>query len=279
MLRFCYQILPFVIVFCASFPSFSQAGWISCDNRKIWVDDTSGLEQGGYRAHYAANNYFVLMDQASKNVLTCQPIGPGCQILGFRSFPDDKESAKEITVVELRNGGLYRFFEIPSGKEIFLSEDPGQNLKIDSQPPQDSPGKPIAIVQSWTGDTSLIYQPEYILVGDTFAWRPLWERHAGKGVTCPQVDFSFNMVVGIFLGEVINTGGVLVTSVREDSDAISVDFVRQLIRPRGTQLYTQPYGIIVIPRSQKKIIIRENMQPVLGGGPLRWEIRAELQRD
>jgi hypothetical protein len=46
-----------------------------------------------------------------------------------------------------------------------------------------------------------VKQKKTIVVKDQNAWKTLWKEHATQGEDLPQIDFTKNMVVGVFLGE------------------------------------------------------------------------------
>jgi len=97
-----------------------------------------------------------------------------------------------------------------------------------------------------TGKTLAIY--------DEAAWKGLWAEHkkgSSPGATPPEVDFSKQMVVAIFLGE-RRTGGYFVTvkSISADSGGLTVGYEEN--RPgRGcivTMALTYPFQIIRLAR-------------------------------
>lgn len=46
-----------------------------------------------------------------------------------------------------------------------------------------------------------VKQKKTVVVKDQNAWKILWKEHATQGEDLPQIDFTKNMVVGVFLGE------------------------------------------------------------------------------
>lgn len=78
----------------------------------------------------------------------------------------------------------------------------------------------------------------------------LWREHA-PGRPTPSVDFSKNMVIGVFLGSRPSGGfGVEITDVRRDGDALLVSWAER--RPgrdqMAAQVMTAPAQLVAVPR-------------------------------
>jgi hypothetical protein len=81
-------------------------------------------------------------------------------------------------------------------------------------------------------------------------WKALWKDHA-PAMKMPDVDFSKNMVVGIFLGSKPSEGyDVEIVGVREEGTDLVVEYVEK--QPgRGTlaaQILTEPFHLVTVPR-------------------------------
>src|SRR5437870_4264409 len=64
-------------------------------------------------------------------------------------------------------------------------------------------GVPLPFVTLAAGTTSSIRTPRRVVVRDEAEWRALWRRHDDPaGGAAPPVDFSRDMVVGVFAGEI-----------------------------------------------------------------------------
>ena len=82
-------------------------------------------------------------------------------------------------------------------------------------------------------------------------WNHFWAEHHPEEVS-PDVDFSRNMVVGVFLGERPADGfSVQITGARTLTDAVVVDYIERAPPPGTFQVSVEayPYDIKVIPRS------------------------------
>ena len=121
-------------------------------------------------------------------------------------------------------------------------------------------------------------------------WADLWiehtgaKRHKGKynwfyneaGV--PFVDFERCMVIAVFQGEGWNSAGVRVVTITEEEDHILLRFddqSYQTMGPDGGGQRVTPFGIFVLPRSKKPVVLEENVQGLIGKPP-KWKERAKL---
>jgi len=128
-------------------------------------------------------------------------------------------------------------------------------------------------------------------------WRRIWQEHMGKSwqerrervaqrrtdpndlsepLTFPMIDFENYMVIGIFDGEGHNCTALTVVSVYEEDKRIVLRYKRELYQTMarvGTGVKgdkTTAYGLFVVPRSVKPVVVEENVQNILGDPPL-WQ--------
>jgi hypothetical protein len=83
-------------------------------------------------------------------------------------------------------------------------------------------------------------------------WKALWTEHAPTA-KMPAVDFSKNMVVGIFLGSKPSAGHeVEITGLRTQDKDVIVEYVQK--QPgRGTmaaQILTEPFHLVAVPKHE-----------------------------
>jgi hypothetical protein len=81
-------------------------------------------------------------------------------------------------------------------------------------------------------------------------WAKLWNQHAGERAR-PAVDFSKEMVVGVFLGSRPTAGfSIEIVSAREEGATLVVQY-RETRPPQGggvvAQILTSPYHIVAVP--------------------------------
>jgi hypothetical protein len=101
------------------------------------------------------------------------------------------------------------------------------------------------------GDQSGIESPLQVLVRNEAEWAALWGRHAG-GRDQPSVDFTKEMVAGVFMGSRPTAGfsTAIVTSM--EVKGVLVVRYSETLPPRGAitaQVLTFPYHLVAIPKA------------------------------
>lgn len=98
-----------------------------------------------------------------------------------------------------------------------------------------------------------------LVIQDSQAWVDLWNQHMlfmVESMPVPEVDFSTNMVVAVFMGEV-NTGGYAlhIYEVVETGSTVIVKMERTEPGPKCIvpQVLTQPYHMVQIARTEKSV--------------------------
>jgi hypothetical protein len=100
------------------------------------------------------------------------------------------------------------------------------------------------------GDLSGQQTAKQVTVRTPAEWKALWKDHAPTE-KMPPVDFSKDMVVGIFLGTKPSDGHeVEIVAVRTQEKELVVEYVQK--QPgRGTvaaQILTEPYHLVSVPK-------------------------------
>jgi hypothetical protein len=112
-----------------------------------------------------------------------------------------------------------------------------------------------AILPEWKGVNSGVRDPRTVIVESADMWQALWTEHtAGMQPMppLPDVDFSRNLVIGVFAGQKATAGyGIEIIETRASPTSLTVLY-RETI-PDTTaipaQTPTQPYHLEVIPKS------------------------------
>ncbi len=98
------------------------------------------------------------------------------------------------------------------------------------------------------GTASNVDDAKTVVVRDAESWKKLWQTHSPDRAL-PAVDFSREMVVGVFLGSRPTSGyDVTVLGTREDGGALVVEY-RETAPPRDAmtaQVLTSPYHLAVV---------------------------------
>src|SRR5688500_2169584 len=100
------------------------------------------------------------------------------------------------------------------------------------------------------GDVSGQQTARQVTVRTAAEWKALWKDHA-PAANMPEIDFSKEMVVGIFLGSKPSAGHeVSIVGVRMQDKDLVVEYVQK--QPgRGTmaaQILTEPYHLVAVPK-------------------------------
>lgn len=252
---------------------FAFAKWIDCNNFKLSVDEKPAIEEQGLKVYYSMGT-LILADSQTEKTNWCKGIGRDWNLEGFRSVFSSENSQQQSVVFEISGEDSHLYFDINNGKEVYVHKALDGRLFISDKP--EEAGKAIEVVDEVTGAHSNITEREYqrILNRDDFA--KLWQRHTDNIKDMPKVDFNSNMVVAIFSGKGMNNVGVGVIKIRELDDALYFYF-RPICRQtawKGDKV--ESFGIFVIPRSNKKLILEQNIQNLIDG-PEKWKVVKEFE--
>jgi PrcB C-terminal len=100
------------------------------------------------------------------------------------------------------------------------------------------------------GTRSVIVVARQVTIRDQDAWTALWQEHAASRPR-PAVDFSSEMVVGVFLGTRPTAGFAAEIMGYRAADGDLVIQYRESAPPRGAitaQVLTSPFHLVVVPR-------------------------------
>jgi hypothetical protein len=109
------------------------------------------------------------------------------------------------------------------------------------------------------GPMSVIDTPRQVTVRSAAEWAALWKEN-GAGAPLPAVDFSREMVVGVFLGSRPTSGyGVEIVRTIGNSGALVVEYVET--RPSrdviAAQILTAPYHLVAIPKHEGAVTFKK----------------------
>jgi len=101
------------------------------------------------------------------------------------------------------------------------------------------------------GDQSNIDEARQVLVRSDAEWTKLWQQHAADRPR-PQVDFSKEMVVGLFMGSRPSAGfSTAVISATAGNGALMVRYSETMPSARAVsaQVLTFPFHLVAIPKA------------------------------
>jgi hypothetical protein len=117
------------------------------------------------------------------------------------------------------------------------------------------------IIKGWGSATCGIDKPARLVIKDAKAWAELWNNVHSRVTPrppVPDVDFQKHMVIAVFMG-MRPTGGysISVAKVQFDKQTDKLVVTVEEIAPSPgsivIQLITQPYHIVVVPRTDKEV--------------------------
>jgi hypothetical protein len=121
------------------------------------------------------------------------------------------------------------------------------------QPPQ-PPAPPATPRTIEKGDQSNVEDGKQVLVRTEAEWTALWQQHAPDRPK-PKIDFSREMVVGIFMGSRPNAGfSTTITSAMAANGALLVRYneTKPSVGSVSAQILTFPYHIVAISKADVK---------------------------
>ena len=109
------------------------------------------------------------------------------------------------------------------------------------------------------GPMSAIDQPRQVTVRSDAEWGALWKENGAKAAL-PAVDFSREMVVGVFVGTRPTAGyGVEIVRAIGNSSTLVVEYV-ETAPSRDTitaQILTAPYHLAAIPKRDGTVVFKK----------------------
>jgi hypothetical protein len=127
-----------------------------------------------------------------------------------------------------------------------------------------------------TGNDSDVKNRQYHRITSDKALSQIWREHraqlkasAGQVLEVPKIDFENCMVILIFQGEGLNCTGLTAHSIIEEENRIVFRYIVNSYQTFGSSTETEAhkvtaFGLFVLRRSAKPIIIEEDTQDVLG---------------
>ena len=246
----------------------TYSNFITCNGEEIFVEDIPRFEQEGFKAYAGPFGNIVINVKDPDYCLMSG--GGGWKVDGFIQG-QLKDSQEKILLFKISGEGIVRFFDVKRKKEVFKSTQ--ENIFSDQPLPE--PGTLIPVVQEWTGINSNYKEESYLRITNQEDWQKLWQNHAPDQAV-PEVDFTKNIVMGIFKSKGGNFTGMKMMDARELEDVFRVRFKLTGYQSMGQGDHNIPFGIFVLHRTEKPIRIEEEIQKYIGG-PQRWELKTELK--
>lgn len=131
-------------------------------------------------------------------------------------------------------------------------------------------GVPVAYKTIVSDSFSHIEAAREVVIKDAAAWTVLWAEHSKGRIAAPQVDFSRNMLVAVFLGSSPVCGSFDVVHVGSQDGKLLVEYEVRDQSPTALCLaaITQPMRVVSVPRVEAPVAFRKivsghfNFEPV-----------------
>jgi hypothetical protein len=160
---------------------------------------------------------------------------------------------------------------------------------------KDPVGRKIKPCVTISGPHSDVMIRQYHRITSDEDWTRIWQEHMGKTwqkrwerveqgstdpndlrepLTFPVIDFDNYLVIAIFHGDTRNCIALTVASIHEEEERIIFRYERvsyqtaRIGRDDGEKV--SPYGLFVLPRSAKPVVVEENVQNLIGQPPV-WK--------
>jgi len=156
-------------------------------------------------------------------------------------------------------------------------------LGFSVEPEAREPGRALMVM---TGRSSEVATEKFGFATSQELFDAAWLEHMGEGVEKaaqgwpmpPQVDFRACAAVFIFGGDRVNTNGYRVEDIIEVEDAVTIryDAITFQTASFGDEpdegVKARPWGMVLIPATEKTVFLEENVQGLIGGDPI-WKQR------
>lgn len=149
-------------------------------------------------------------------------------------------STMGISKVSLQDGKIVVDYETrtPAGPIRCMAIMDGAPMELVTVERSDAPVQFVAhhveLVMALAVDenpNSGIHTARNIIVSDQSSWEQLWAEHAGKDKPAPAIDFSRQMVIGLFSGWGSYCNGMLLDSITNDGKQLTVNYFHTLPPP------------------------------------------------
>jgi hypothetical protein len=137
--------------------------------------------------------------------------------------------------------------------------------------------KPLLVL---SGAASEVKDAGYHRVSSADKLKQIWRSHLGPAQDrgdnpVPEVDFDRCVVLALFEGSKSNSHGLRITEVLERDNETIVRFDDISYQSFGNANAVAPFAFVVLPASDKLIVVEENVQQYLADPP-KWKEVARL---
>lgn len=151
--------------------------------------------------------------------------------------------------------------------------------------PPSSAQAPVRPAATLYGQMSRMPSKRFYLIDKQERLDRVWARHSGEDGyysknPAPRIYEGETMALLIFTGPGFNSNGVNVTAVDDLGEQVRVRFTEfsfQTAGPDGGGVHCNPWGLIVLPVTEKPIVIERDVNNIIGDDP-EWKQETILTR-
>jgi RNA polymerase sigma factor (sigma-70 family) len=167
----------------------------------------------------------------------------------------------------------------PAAKELAKAPAPEASTKGDSADDDiDLPSgvKPLLTLH---GRNSKIKEPKLLRITTADEWQSLWMEHktgsakpkeVPDDLECTELDFDKVMAIAVFEGDGHNCRGYSSHSIAQTEGRILVRLEAHTYQSLGDSPGTQAWGILILPRSNKEVVLQHDVRNLIADAP-KWE--------
>ena len=139
------------------------------------------------------------------------------------------------------------------------------------------PSRPIVPIMEMYGADTRITEEKVFRITSRDVWQSIWCEHCTGKRRCDsrcslpetiEVDFDRMMIIALFIPNRDNSDGLSSYSVIEDSYCIRIRLDEHSYQSGSDTPTGCPWGIIVLPRSDKPVVLERDAQIQAGGFPI-----------
>lgn len=141
-------------------------------------------------------------------------------------------------------------------------------------------GSPIAYKTIVSDSFSNIETAREVVIKDAAAWSILWAEHSKTRVAAPEVDFSRNMLVAVFLGSGnAHCGNFDVVNVMSKDGKVLVEYEYRDMTPVAlcVAAVTQPMRVVALPKVDAPVVFRKIVSPHFNFETIGAEVRTNIR--
>ncbi len=144
---------------------------------------------------------------------------------------------------------------------------------------------PVRPAMTLSGPMSRMPSKRFYLLDTQERLNRVWQRHSGQDGfhsqnPAPNIFEGETMALMIFGGPSSNSNGISISAVDDLGDKVRVrygHFSFQTAGPDGGGVHCNPWGLVVLPVTDKPIVIERDTNNIIGEDP-KWEEQTRLER-